>query len=104
MTRVVELQTIDLAASGDRRHDGDIITILHRRSIFLQVTDVFVVEIDVDESAQFAIIGIEMAAQIGMLGHQFGQRRTDRFGIEFDRGVLSSILSQRRGNVDLSHA
>ena len=103
MTRVVRLQTIDLLASGNRRHDGDIITIFHCRSIFLQVADVFVVEIHIHESTQFAFIRIEMAAQIRMLRHQFGQRPTHRCGFQLHRGMFSGILAQRRRNVDLSH-
>ena len=69
MTRVVQLQTIDLAAPGNRRHDRDIITVLYRCGIFLQVSDVLIVEINIDESAQFTFICIQMAAQIGMLSH-----------------------------------
>ena len=44
------------SAAGDGGHDADDIAIAQRRLIFLQVTDVFVVHIDVHETAQAAVV------------------------------------------------
>ena len=36
----------------------------------LEVADVFVVDVKIDEGAQFAVIGVEMLLQVGMLGDE----------------------------------
>ena len=38
-------------ASGNGRHDGNVITFIQRGRFFLQVADVLVVDIEVDEGA-----------------------------------------------------
>ena len=81
-------RTIDLSAPGNRRHDRDIITVLHRCCIFLQVSDVLIVEVNVYESPQFTFICIQMAAQIRMQRHQFSQCRSHSFGIELHRACF----------------
>ncbi len=53
-------------APGDGRHDGNVITVFQGRRFLLQVADVFVVEIEVNEGAQFALVGVEVLAQVGM--------------------------------------
>ena len=70
-----------LAASGDGGHDGNGITILHGRGFFLQVANVLVIQVDVHEGAQLAILGVEMAPQLRMLGDQTGEGIADRAGL-----------------------
>ena len=99
----MRLQIIDSAPPGNGRHNRNIITVFHGGGVFLQVADVLFVQINIDESAQFAFIGIKMAAQIRMLSHQLGQRSANGYGLNIDRGLLAGILPQRRRNMDLRH-
>ncbi len=96
-------QIIDLPASGDRRHNGNVITVLHRSGVFLQVADILVIEVNVDKSAQFAVVGIEMAAQFRMLGDQVRERIADGPAGHLDRSLFARILPQRGWNMDLGH-
>src|SRR5204863_3322577 len=43
-------------AAGDRRNDADGVSGLDRRLFLLQIPDVFVVNVDVDEAAQLALV------------------------------------------------
>ena len=54
-------------ASGDGGDDGNRITVVERGGFFVQVAHVFVVDVDVDEGAELAVIVIEMTLQVGML-------------------------------------
>ena len=80
------------SASSDRRHYGNGITVFDRGGFFLQVADVFVIEVDIDESAQFAIVGVEMPTQVGMPRHETRKRIGDGIALHLYRGLLSGIL------------
>src|SRR6185295_19928254 len=43
-------------ASGDRRHDAHRVAVLERRRMFFRVSNVFVVDIDIDEVPQRAFV------------------------------------------------
>ena len=64
-------------ASGDGRHDGNVITFLQRGRFFVQVANIFVVYIEVDKGAKFALLGVKVLAQVGMLHHQRVHRFAD---------------------------
>src|ERR1700734_1144985 len=90
-------------ASGDRRHNRNVITFAHRSCFLLQVTDVFIVDIQVDESAQLAFVRVKMPPHIGMLRHQCIHGFSDRGRGNLHRGLFPNILAQRRRNVNLAH-
>ena len=48
---------------GDGRNDADRIAILRWRIFLLQIANVFVVEIHVDEAADFSVIRVQMLVQ-----------------------------------------
>src|SRR5207247_5985983 len=54
----------------DRRDDADRVARCNRRLLFLQVADVFVVDVDVDEAAQLPLIVVEMRLQSRVLARE----------------------------------
>ena len=61
---------MQLPASGDGWHDRNTITVFDRRGFFLQVANVFVIEVDIHKGTQFAFVRIKMPAQLRMLRHE----------------------------------
>jgi len=93
-----------LTASGDGRHDGNTITVTHRSGFLLQVADVLVVHIYVDEGAEFTVIGIEMAAQVRVLGDEVGKGISHSSRLHVHSSLLAGVLAQRGWDVDLGHS
>jgi hypothetical protein len=91
------------SASGDGRHNGNTITVLHCGGVLLQIADIFIVEVDVYERPQFPVIGIEVAAQVRVLGHEVGKGLADGSGLYFNRRLLPGVLAQGRRDLDLGH-
>src|SRR5262249_37442098 len=91
------------AASGDGGHDGDVITVFEGGSVFLEITHVLVVDIDIHKGAEFAVLCIEMTPQVGMLADQGGKRFAHGCGWKLHRSLLPGILAQGRGNMNLRH-
>src|ERR1700687_2003117 len=92
-----------LSASRDGRHNGNTITVLHRRGFLLEIADVLVVKVDIDESAQLPVIRIKMTAQVGMLGDQVRKGAANGASRNFNRRLLASVLAQGGGDLDLGH-
>ena len=87
-------------ATRDRRNDGKRIRVTNRRGLFAgQVTDVLVIEIHVDEGAQFALFRVEVLLQVGVLRRQLRQRFADGAGFHRDRVLFTGERTQRGGNV-----
>src|SRR5258706_16442772 len=53
--------------SGDGWHDADRIAVLCWRIFFCQITNIFVVYVNVDEAAQLAFFGEQVLAQVAEL-------------------------------------
>ena len=70
---------------------------------FLQVTNVFVVQVHIHEGAEFAVVSIEMAAKVGVLSHKPGEGIAHSSSFDFYGRLLASVLAQRRRNMDLGH-
>src|SRR5262249_3707388 len=81
-------------AAGYRRDDADLVLLFDRGVFFLQVADVFVVDVDVDEAAQLAVGVEEMFPQIGKLRDQFVERFADLRRFDRDRRLALGILAQ----------
>ena|SRR6185437_4250066 len=90
-------------SAGDRRHYRDVITVRDGGCVLLQVAYVFVVQVHIDERAQFTFLSIEVPAQFWMLGDQAAQGFPHGGTLYFNRGLLAGILPQRGWNMDLWH-
>jgi len=91
-------------ASSDRRHYRNSITVLDRSGSFLQVSDVFVIQINIDERTEFAVLSVKMAPQVRVLGNQPGQGFGNGASVDLDRRLLAGVLAQGGGNVDFRYA
>ncbi len=92
-----------LPAPGYRRHYGNIITIADRGRFLLQIAHVLVIQIDVYKSAQLALVGVKVAAKVRMARHQAGERLANVACLHLHRGLFSSVLPERGGDVDFGH-
>src|SRR5262245_872527 len=81
-------------AAGYRRDDADLVLLFDRGVFFLQVADVFVVDVDVDEAAQLAAGVEEVFPQIGKLSGQFVERFADLRRFDRDRRLAPDVLAQ----------
>ena len=90
--------------SCNRGHYGNVITVFYGGGVLLQIADVFIVQVDIDESAELAVVVIEMTSQVGVLGDKSRKGFSDSRTFDFNRRLFPSILPQRRRNVDLWHA
>jgi hypothetical protein len=69
----------------------------------LQVADVLVVDVEVDEGAELAVVGVEMAAEFGMLDQQGIHGFSYGYAVHFNRGLLAYVLPQGSGYMNLAH-
>jgi hypothetical protein len=60
--------------AGNRRHDADRVPRLERRLLAIEMADVLVVDVDVDEAAQPAVVVVQMAAEIPVFADEPLQR------------------------------
>ena len=84
--------------SGDRRDDADRVAGRDRRLLLLQVADIFVVQIDVDEAAQLALLVEQMVLQPGVLLRQIGEQLAHRRAVSLDRVLLIRVRPERCWN------
>src|ERR1700736_1523373 len=90
------------ASAGDRRDNRQAVTILDRRVLLVaQVTDVFVVQVNVHEGAQLAFLRIQMLLQFRMSKGEFIQRLTYGRSLNRHRGLLGGELTEWCRNVNL---
>ena len=87
-------------AAGNGRDDADHVTVLERGALLLQVPDVIVVDVDVDEVAQLAIVAVQMSLQLAMLRRQRGQDVADGRTVRLDSILLSGVRTQGRRDQD----
>src|SRR5260370_27029570 len=69
-------------ASGDGRNNADGVAVLRGRVLFREITDIFIVHINVYEAAQLAFIGEQMLAQVCEFRGQVAERFPDGPGTE----------------------
>ena len=84
--------------ASDRRDDGERVPVLNRSRIILEVTDVVVVEVNIHEGAQFALVVVKVLAKVGIGGRKAAQSLADCGRWHFDGGLLAGILTQWGGN------
>jgi hypothetical protein len=83
-------------ATRDGRHDHDRVAVFHRRVRPGSMTNVLVVQVDVDEVAQHVLIVVEMPAQRRVCGRERIQRLARRLCFDDDLRLASRKLPQRR--------
>ena len=70
----------------------------------MQVADVLVVEVNVNKGAELAVISVEVAAKVWMLGDQPGKGLAYGAALNLHRTLLSGVLPQRGRYVDFDHS
>ena len=100
VSRAGRSNVLESDAACHRRNDADRVARRDRRLLLLQVADVFVVQVDVDEAAQLALIVVQVRLQAGVLRRQIGQQLADRCAVGLDRVLLIGVRSQRGRDQD----
>ena len=96
-------QFVNLHASSDGRHDRDGITVADGGGVFLEIPNVFVIDVNVHEGPQLTRFGIEVAAQLRVSGYKAGEGFTHGGRSHLHRRLLARILAQGGGDVDFGH-
>ncbi len=71
--------------------------------VFFQIADVFVVQVNIDEAAQFPLVVKNLPAEFGILRGERRQHLAYRRALKFHRIVFVNELAQGRGNQDFGH-
>src|SRR5437899_663628 len=85
-------------SAGDGRNNADGVAILRRRVFLREITNVLIVHIDVDETAQLSVFGEEVLAQFAEFRGQMAERFSDGPGAELGRVALPRVGAKRRRN------
>src|ERR1700722_15909770 len=91
-----ERGTVVRRASGDGGDDADGVAVFGWGGFFREVTDVFVVDVDVDETAQLAVFGEEVLTQIAELRCESAQCFADGACADFGGVALARVNPERR--------
>jgi hypothetical protein len=91
-------------AARHRRDDADRVAGLERRGLFLQIADVFVVDVHVDEAAQLSFAGVQMRAQVAELRREIRERLADGRAGHLHGVRLAGVGAQRGGDQNRGHA
>src|SRR5690606_36479155 len=92
------------AAARDRRNDAERVAVAQRRRLLLEIADVVVVDVDVDEVPQPALLVVQVALQIRVLRRERGQHLPDGAALDLDAVLLPGEGPQGRRDVyDVSH-
>src|SRR4029077_829607 len=89
---------LDSYAAGDRRHNADRIAVLGRRVFLLQVANILVIEVDIHEAANAAVIGVKVLAEIRVSSRKLFQGFADGSRIELHACLLARKLPQGSWN------
>src|SRR5947207_11706303 len=87
-------------ASGDRRDDRQIVTVLQRRLEPRPESNVLVVPVDVDELAELTLVVVEPLPKARVFVVQLVERLRDVVGIDLDDGRAASELAQCAGHTN----
>ncbi len=88
--------------ASDRGHDTDNVVILKGSLVLLEIADVFVIQVDVNETADFPVFGKEVPAQVSVARRDPRKRLSYGLRLDFYRILLPRILPQRSGNNDFN--
>lgn len=87
-------------APGDGGDDADLVAVLERGGLVLEEADVFLVHIDVHETADFALLVNQALGDAGEARLQFVDGVADGGGVDFDQLLVVGQLAERRGDAD----
>src|SRR6266850_3538015 len=86
------------APPGDGRHDRHLVAVLQRGRLVVEEPDVFLVHVDVDETAQLASLIDQTLTQSGKLMLEVADHVPDRVALGLDVGVALGDGPERRRN------
>src|ERR1700694_1955586 len=89
------------SASGDRRHDGEVVAVLERRLQPRPEPNILVVPVDVDELAELPLVVVEALLETRKLLVQFVKRLRHVTGIDLDNGRTTGQLPKGARDTDL---
>src|SRR5437763_970892 len=84
--------------SGDTRNDRHGVSRLDGRVALRQVPDVAIVHVHVDEAAQAAVVGKQVAFEPGVLAREALEQLADVAAFQLERVAAADVGAQRRGN------
>src|SRR6266498_650520 len=87
-----------VTAASDSWNNTHRLAIRHGRLHTLKVADVLIADVDIYETAQLALLVVELLAKLRVLLDQTRQQLTDRPTRQIDTGVVAGILAQRGGD------
>jgi hypothetical protein len=94
--------TWTVSPTGNRRDDGEFVGCSDRGGFFFgKITKIFVVEIDVDEGAELALVAEELLLQIGILGGEVGEDLSDGCTGDGDRLGSCGVSAERSWDVNV---
>src|SRR4051794_27148350 len=82
------------SAAGDGGQDRDDVTVRERGGDAAEEADVLVVEVDVDETVQRAVVGDEPAAQPVVPGVEVGKQVVERLALAVDGLVSAGVATE----------
>jgi hypothetical protein len=80
------------STTGNRRNDADNVVGSHGRLVLLKITDILVIQIDIYEAPNLAVIRKEVTTQLTVLSRQAGQSLSHRFCFDLDGVLLPCVL------------
>src|SRR5580704_14740371 len=96
----VESTTGKCTTAGDGGDDADGVAVFGGSGLFREVTDVFVVDVDIHEAAQLAVFGEEVLLKIAELRCESAECFSDGAGADFGGVALARVNPERRRNHD----
>ncbi len=78
-------------AAGNRRHNADHVAGRDRSRLLAQVADVLLIDVNIDEAAQMAVVSKKMTAQVGELRGQVAECFLDRRAVHLHSVLFPGI-------------
>src|SRR5581483_736150 len=85
-------------SAGYGRHDADGVPVFSPGGLFVEEANVFIVQINVHKTANFAVVGIQMLAEFAEICGQAAQSFAHGIGRAIHAGLLACELAQRSWN------
>src|SRR3954454_12666208 len=89
------------SAAGDGREDRDGLAAGELGVELVEEADVVVVDVDVHELVEVAVLGHDLSLQLRELEDEVLEHLTDRLAVGLDRGLARGVLPQDGGQADV---
>jgi len=83
--------------AGDRGDEHDLIAVLELVGVAAEEADVFIVDVDVDEAAELAVLILDVLRERGELGVELGEQAGEVGGLGLKRLLSIGVAGQRGG-------